>query len=70
MSLLREAEPETQSATETALQPIIDDSMVDFQVPRDPVNSRYGVLLLKELCKPQPGLSVVSSIILAPLFNN
>ena len=65
VSLLREAEPETQSATETALQPIIDDSMVDFQVPRDPVNSRYGVLLLKELCKPQPGLSVVSYYYLA-----
>lgn len=59
VSLLREAEPDMHTAAESALQPIMDDSMVDFQVLRDPVNSRYGVLLLKELCKPQPGLCVV-----------
>lgn len=58
VNLLREAEPEPVSAIDAAMQPIMDLCST-FEVAKDPVNSRYGILLLKELCKPQPGLTVV-----------
>ena len=57
VNLLREAEPEPQ--TETIIQPIIDKD-ISFDAPRDPANSRYGILLLRELCKPRYDLCVVS----------
>lgn len=62
VNLLREAEPSNESMVESALQPIMDHSC-DFQAVRDPIHSRYGILLLKELCKPRRGLSVVSYLL-------
>lgn len=60
VNLLREAEPEPTNTIEKALQPIMESGS-SFDAVKDPLNSRYGVLLLKELCKPQAGLTVVCS---------
>ena len=57
---MREAEPEPKSTVDAALQPLLNNSLADFLVSKDPANSRYGVLLLKELCDPTDDLNVVS----------
>ncbi|KAF6029856.1 UNC79 [Bugula neritina] len=57
VNLLREAEPARKSSTiDTALQPIMDHTMERFMVVMDSLNSRYGILLIKELCEPKGNL--------------
>jgi len=62
VNLLREAEPARKSSTiDTALQPIMDHTMERFMVVMDSLNSRYGILLIKELCEPKGNLVTVST---------
>ena len=67
--MLREAEPETKSPKDAALQALIDSTLTEFLVPKDPANSRYGVLLLKELCESQDDLNVVCKGIVCLQFS-
>ena len=61
VNLLREAEEVTRPVGDAVLQTLLESEPSSHH-ERDPVNSRYGIMLLKELCRPQPALSVVSGV--------
>lgn len=62
VNLLREAEQPDPNPIEPAMQPIVDNSNRDFMPPRVRNNSRYGILLLKELCQPRKTPEIAMSV--------
>ncbi|XP_067931841.1 protein unc-79 homolog [Watersipora subatra] len=57
VNLLREAEPEPMPDADSSINSS-SNSLGDFLVPKVPAYSRYGILLLKELCHPVGDVNV------------